>query len=350
MDKKFVKKAVIFVLALFLLISAAGCAQQSQQAGGQAAGEQSTFTVTDQAGRTVEIPKEVKSIATTWGPATTLILPLGKGNLITGVNINTKSELALKAAPNIQNAVSVGRGIPDMEAMAKLKPDVYFHKANDVQTLDAVQKLGIAAVGVYSEDPESMVKATELIGKVLGAEEQASKLIAFYNSKLEFANNLVKAIPEKERKTAIVMGGDIGKVANGGMIQSYIIEFAGGINPAKDLDTTELWPTVGTEQIFEWNPDFIFFVYSSQATYTVEEFMKDPAMAKLKAVKNKNVLMIPSEQDPWDFPGIQSALGTLWVLNQLYPELYSAESLQKDINEYYQLAYGMTFDRDWLGY
>ncbi|NLM20768.1 MAG: ABC transporter substrate-binding protein, partial [Peptococcaceae bacterium] len=125
---------------------------------------------------------------------------------------------------------------------------------------------------------------------------------------------------------------------------------AGGINLAKDIVSEETWPTVGTEQIFSWDPDYIFCVNSSQATYSPEELKADASFANLKAVKNDQIAIVPSDQDLWDFPGVQSCLGVLWMLNQMYPDLYSEADLIKDIDAFYNLAYGMTFDREWLGY
>lgn len=346
-----IKKITVLLLALLILVVFTGCSpsKTSGPADNQANTEKnSTFTVTDQAGREVEIPKNVDSVAMTWGPATNFVLALGKGNIISAINY--KSDFALKVAPNLANIGTAGRGLPDMEGLAKTKPDVFIHKASDTRTLEAVQALGIAAVGIYAEDPKDMIIATELVGKVLGAEEKARQLIKYYNDKNEFARNLVKDIPENERKTAIVMGGNIGAVANGGMLQSHLIENAGGINLAKDIEAEEIWPNVGTEQIFAWDPDFIFCVNASQATYTPDEIKKDPSMSNLKAVKNNKVMVVPSEQDLWDFPGIQSILGTLWMLNQMYPELYTEEEFIKEVNNFYKMTYGMTFEREWLGY
>lgn len=348
MKLKGTQKISVLLIILLMASLLAGCSSKKAEQPSQTDPKTATITVTDQAGRQVVVPAEVKSVAITWGPATNFVIALGKGNVITAMNY--KSDLALKVAPNLANAGTVGKGVPDMEALAKLKPDVFIHKANDIKTLDAVQALGIPAVGIYSESPEDLVKATELVGKVLGAQDKAQQLIAFYNEKNAFAQNLVKDIPADKRKTAIVMGSEVGKVAHGEMIQSFLIESAGGVNMAKGIQSKETWPMVGNEQIFSWNPDFIFCENYNQATFKIDELKKDPGFAKLTSVKNNHIAYIPAYQDLWDFPGVQSALGTLWMLNQMYPEKYSEQDLIKDINAYYTMAYGATFDRAWLGY
>ena len=325
-----------------------GCSSKQAEQASQTAPKATTITVTDMAGRQVVVPAEVKSVALVWGPSTSFVLALGKGDIITGINY--KSELAVKVAPNLANVPSVGKGQADLEAVAKVKPDVFVHKATDTKTLDAVQALGVPAIGIVAETPEDLIKATELLGKVLGAEDKAKQLVTFYNEKNAFARNLTKDIPADQRKTAIVMGSEIGKVAHSGMLQSFLVETAGGVNLAKDIQSKEIWPTVGTEQIFAWDPDFIFCEDYTGAAYKIEDLKKDPSFAKLKAIKNDNIAYIPAHQDLWDFPGVQSSLGALWMLNQFYPEKYSEADFIKDVEAFYTLAYGKTFDREWLGY
>lgn len=348
MKFKGMHKVSILLIILLMATLLAGCSSNQAEQVSQPAPKDTTITVTDMAGRDVVVPAEVKSVALVWGPSSSFVLALGKGDIVTGINY--KSELAVKVVPKLADVPSVGKGQADLEAVAKVKPDVFVHKATDLETLDAVQALGIPSIGIVAETSEDLIKATELLGKVLGAEKKATELIAFYNEKNAFAQNLTKDITADQRKTALVMGSEIGKVAHGDMLQSFLVETAGGVNLAKDIEAKEIWPTVGTEQIFAWNPDFIFCEDYTGAAYKIEELKTDPSFAKLKAIENDNIAYIPAHQDLWDFPGVQSSLGTLWMLNQFYPEKYSEADFIKDVEAFYTLTYGTTFDREWLGY
>ena len=186
------------------------------------------------------------------------------------------------------------------------------------------------------------------MGTVLEKEDRAGELIAYYDSKIEEGKADAESIEEK--KTAIVMGSSIGKVADGSMLQSEMIEYAGGINPASDIAATELWPTAGTEQIFSWDPDFIFITGNESTSYTADDIYSDPAWAELKAVKNKNVYQMPAAVDSWEFPGIVSAIGIDYMKSKMYPEILGEEELQKNIDEFYELSYGRTFSGEEIGY
>ena len=122
------------------------------------------------------------------------------------------------------------------------------------------------------------------------------ELIDYYQSSIERSRGLADSISDEDRVTAIVMGSSIGKVADGSMLQGKMLETAGAVNCAADLKATELWPTAGTEQIFSWDPDFIFITGSEGSVYSADDIYSDPAWSELKAVKNGHVVMIPARR------------------------------------------------------
>ena len=188
------------------------------------------------------------------------------------------------------------------------------------------------------------------MGKVCGAEDKAQELIDYYNSQLAEIDSLTARIDEKDKKTAIVMGSSIGKVADGSMLQGEMLKRAGAVNCAENLKATELWPTAGTEQIFKWNPDYIFITGSESAVYDAEDILKDKSWSEITAVKDGHVYVMPAEADSWEFPGVVSVLGIDYMIHVMYPELLDEEQLENKVNDLYELAYGKTFERKELGY
>lgn len=344
------KRLVAIALTVIMLISFTACKSSSEidSIHKSPIGEKDTFKVVDQSGREVEIKNNVKSIAIAYGIPTNFILALGKGDNI--VAISSSNNMYTAICPSLAHAGTVGKGRVDLEAMAKLNPDVFIHRGTDIETLESVSALGIPTIGISPESTEDILETIRLLGKALGAEQRAAELVDYYNKKAEFARSITSSIPNEKRYTAIVMGSEIGKVSSGKMLQSYLIETAGGINLAKTIDSTELWPVVGAEKIFQWNPDFIFLTNSSASKYNAEDLMTDPAWSELNAVKNNRVLMVPSDMDSWEFPGLGTLLGFLWMLQQMYPELYSEEQFLSEVDAFYNMAYGITFSRDFLGY
>lgn len=346
--KKWIRSMLIVCLILTAL-----CACQSsdrdtagKEPGTTIAETDQSITIVDQAGREVTVTKNIKSIALCYRVVIRFLLSLDQGEKIKGIG---KTEDFLKEVePSLKKCVSVGQGVADIEALAELSPDVFFHKARDEKTLDAVERLGIPAVGINVETPEDMRQAIDIMGKICGAQDKAKQLINYYDTKLGALKEKTKSI--KEKKTAILMGSSLGDVADGTMLQSEMIQRAGGVNLAEDVEATELWPTVGVEQIFQWNPDYIFITNSESAAYTAEDILKDPTWSELKAVKAKHVYVMPATADSWELPGIVSVLGMEYLMKTMYPKLMSDTELKKEVEEFYQLSYGKTFSREKLGY
>ena len=59
---------------------------------------------------------------------------------------------------------------------------------------------------------------------------------------------------------------------------------------------------------------------------------------------------MPAPGDSWEFPGAVSTLGIDYMINKMYPELLGDDVLEKNVDEFYDLFYGMAFDREELGY
>ena len=340
------KTPALFLSALLLVITFSGCG------GGQRstppASSAGTVTVVDMAGRTVEIPENIESVATLYGIATSYIIALGKADKVAAAPFT--SDFFKMLHPVFETLGTVGRGRLDIEALARLKPDLFIHRADDVDTLNSVQELGIPAIGVAAETRDDITALLSLFGKVFVAVDRADELIAYYGRLLDKARDISKDIPADKRKSAIVMSTRMGSVANGVMLQSLMIETAGGINCAKDVPSTEIWPVVGTETIFGWNPDFIFNTNSSSSRQNVKTLMTDPAWANLTAVKKKQVYLVPSDKDSWEFPGVSSALGSLWMLSTMYPDRFSREQFDAVVREFYKKVYNLDVTPELMGY
>lgn len=339
-------------LALFLSMVLTGCAP-AEPASGEPPGTiiaqtEETMTIVDMAGRPVTVPRDVESCAFVYRVIARFLISLDAGDKIVGAG--KPEDFLLRVQPSLGQVPSVGQGVVDLESLAEASPDVFFHKSGDSKTLNAVEKLGIPAIGLQFETPEDMLTALDILGKVCGARDKADELAAYYRNKTDDQTDRIRDIPDGERKTAIMMGTTIGKVADGGMLQGYMIEAAGGRNLARNIETAETWPTVGVEEIFAWNPDYIFITNSQDAVYTPEDLMADPAWAALDAVRAGHIYIMPAPDDSWEFPGIVSLLGIDYMMMVMYPDRMGLDDLQKSTMEFYRLSYGYPFTLEELGF
>ena len=127
-------------------------------------------------------------------------------------------------------------------------------------------------------------------------------------------------------------------------------EKAGGKYVAEDTANNRNWVNVGVEQVFTWNPQFIFATSSTPLDYSISELMEDDAWSAVQAVKDKHFYQIPAKLDSWDIPGVSCVIGTMYMLHKMYPEHFSAQQLEQEVEEYYNFMFGKTFDAEYFGY
>lgn len=339
------KKPVCLLLALAIVISLCGCGTVKTDPSNSLEN-----TITDGSGALLAIPENntETTIASVYAVSVPFIVALGLSDRVKAINVKSKfwteNDEALAAAG------TVGRGVVDLEALAKINPGVLIHRSNDPKTVDAVSALGIDVLCIKAENLEDIKYTLKMMGKYFGVSDRAEEVCNWIDTKFDYIDSIVAAIPENERVTALMMGGELGRIAGGDMLQSWMIEKAGGVCVANGTEANHDWTNVGVETVFEWNPDFLFCTGSTALDYSVEGLYNDKSWSAVNAVKNRKIFRIPAMLDAWDMPGISCVIGTMYMLWRMYPDYFTADELQKQIDEYYTFMFGKSFSAEYLGY
>lgn len=304
----------------------------------------------DGADRIIDLPKDPDqtTIASVYAVSVPFIVALELGDRVVAVNV--KSNFWKEADPSLADAGTVGRGIVDLEALASFHPGVLIHRSNDNETVEAVERLDIPVLCITVENMENISQTLTMMGEFFGAEDRAQEVIDWMAGKFSMIEQIVATIPQEERVSALVLGGEKGRIAADDMLQAWMIEKAGGIFVAEDTQDNRNWVNVGVEQVFSWDPDFIFLTSSTPLDYTIEDLLNDSSWTAVKAVQEEHIYQIPAKRDSWDIPGISSVIGTMYMLHKMYPHYFSQEQLEEEVSEYYRFMFGKTFTPDQLGY
>lgn len=366
--RNILKKAFILVLVLSLVFSLYGCSEKSDIPKTEdiptisnnadsldEKPEEGSF-VLDATGRKLYIPeKETVTIASAYAVSVPFIVALDLSDNV--LAINYKSKFWADNKEGLAKAGSVGRGIVDLEALASFGPDLLIHRTNDAKVEEAAKNLDIPVMGISAENIDEIYATLDMIAAFCHKEERAEEVKNWMKMKFETISEIVETIPEEEKLTALVLGGELGVIAGGDMLQSLMVEYAGGINVAKDIEGGNMgkeiasaWANIGLEKLFDINPDVMFLTSSTVLDYTVEELLTGPEFSSLEAVKTGRVFLIPAKMDSWDLPGVSCVIGTYFMLHSMYPELVSEEQLQSEIDDYYTFMFGKTFTKESLGY
>lgn len=316
-----------------------------------AAAEAGEITITDVAGRTVTLPAPAQKLVGTHNPTLNQAIILGGGGkyLVGFGNKNMAGGLYEFVYPELKDVSQIGKGKDiNYEECVALGADLAILPERFADQADKFEEVGIkAAVVLPSVESFDTIKSSlRMVATLVGEEEKAEKIVSFFDSKI----NTAKEIAEKSDKNPVILylGGSTPlSVANGAMLQSVMIETVGGVNAAGEIKGKGEFIEVTLEEIIGWNPEIIYI--PAYADYTVDDILNDSAWSSVKAVQDKKVFMFPSKLEPWDYPTPATAMGLTWLLNNLYPDLYSKEQVLEDAKEYYELVYGQSFTAEQLG-
>ena len=303
--------------------------------------------VTDQLGRDVIIPETVSSVAVSHGPMLSTLVALGGGDLVVGTGSKPSGRTIYEeVAPNVLEAPQIGQqGDINLEELANILPDLFVLSVRHQEILPDLEMLGITGVAIDPEDFETIITSMRIVGSAIHNEEHVENIISLFEERLAWTRERISQA--ENNPTAIVVGRGTSEVVASGMIQAEIIEIAGAINLAADIEGSS-HVDVGPEQILEWNPEYI--IISAWGPLQPEDFFNDPMYEDVAAVINGNVFKFPSDADWWDTPSPATVLGTVWASNVFHPDLVTDEELDNAVEEFYYLLHGIPLGREYFRY
>ena len=123
----------------------------------------------------------------------------------------------------------------------------------------------------------------------------------------------------------------------------YWLSTIGADNVAIEL--TQKVAPVSLEQIYEWDPEYIFL--NSFSAFTAEDLLTNNAIeghdwSGLTAVQNGHVYKMPLGMYYWFAPCSDSPLALQWLAKHLYPEQFTDIDMDQEIKDYFLEFYGVT--------
>ncbi|MDO5111835.1 MAG: ABC transporter substrate-binding protein [Clostridia bacterium] len=310
------------------------------------------ITVTDVTGRSVTFAQPATAIVGTHNPSlNTAIVLGGGGDYLAGFgNKQMANGLYGLVIENWDGVPQIGKGKEiNYEAVAVLGDNlVAILPERFADQAESYEQIGVPAVVALpnTESFDTIKSSLALVAQVLGLEDRAVAVNAFFDEKIAAAKEIGA---KSEAKPSVLFLGSSSQlsVATSAMIQTEIIDTAGGINAVSGVEKAGDFAEVSIEEIIGWDPEVIWI--PSYAKYTVDDLMNDPAWADITAIKNNAVYVFPSALEPWDYPSASACLGVCWAVQNLHPDLYTQAQLMADVDGFYDLVYGQTFTAEQLG-
>lgn len=302
-------------------------------------------TVTDSAGRIVEVPDDIDTVFAAGPPASVLVYVVAPETL-TGWPRALRPEERDYIAEPYRDLPETGRltgrgGEANLERVLEIAPDLIldFGSVRDtyVDLADRVQEqTGIPYIlidGRFENTPEAL----RLLGEVLGRSERGDRLARDAEETFARIETILADVPEEDRpRTYLARGPDGLETGMKGSINTEIIERAGGVNVADDDGRTQGLVRASREQVLVADPEVI--VTWDPTFYG--QVWDDPLWSGLDAVGNGRVYLSPTAPFGWIDrpPSLNRMMGLRWMARLFYPERWEGD-LRDETSEFYETWY-----------
>ena len=340
MEKSMKKVASIFfvLFAAFVLLSSSVEAR----------------TITDMAGRTVEIPDKINKVYVNHQPGVVLMHTIDLDllcayafNLLPGEKriipekYHSIPVLGTVGGNNSGNKEVIMAAKPDIAIMFTYLEDLTISMADDFQ-----KSTGIPVV-MAEMTVKKIPEVYRFVGKVIDREERCNKLAEYCEKILEKSEKIVKEIEDSKKVRVYYAQGPKGLNSSAaGTSHGEIIDMAGGFNVVERNSAADGRIAVNMEQVLIWNPDVILLADRIHSAAPTEKDSNKLLQSlhdgwkNIKACKEGRVYFVPCI--PYNIldmpPSVNRIIGILWLGDILYPGKFTTD-IRKDFTEFYELFY-----------
>jgi iron complex transport system substrate-binding protein len=228
--------------SVLLAVLLAACAEKAPR------NEPANISITDDAGRVVQLDAPAQRIVSLMPTVTDLLIAMhAHDRLIARTDFDTDQRVA--------HLPSLGGGLtPSVEWLAAQKPDLVISWP-DQGSRSLVNRLSSVNIPVYSARSESIGDTHRIlkqIGELLGLQAPADSLSNHIRLALDSVRS--STVNKPQVKVAYVVGVDPPMIAASGTFIDELITIAGGRNLFPEL---KLWPQVNLEELLQRDPDVV---------------------------------------------------------------------------------------------
>ena len=357
------KKLFVAILAVAMLVSLCACGVQEKPNpnGGE------SVTVTDMVGRQVAVtPGSYKRVVCIGAGALRMYSYIGDVALLAGVEDIDNTTLAerpkmfdsvarpyvLAFGETFNKLPSCGVGGPmaqaaEAEKILACNPDIVISEFEDAEKSNALQEqlgvpvitLGAGSKGVFDE---KFSGSMELLGKIFGQEEKATKLNKFVAEEKAAIEAKVANIPEADKPSVYICGlGNWGTTDHLMTAESYIsFEIAGVKNAVSGLGIQGIGP-IEEEKFVELGEKMDIIIMDAAAVKNIKPlYAEDKTMFDTcKAWKNGEVYLQMAYNAYYTNYEI-ALINTWFIAKTVYPEVFADVDLTAKTNEVTKMFLG----------
>jgi iron complex transport system substrate-binding protein len=308
-----------------------------------------SYEIVDSLGRKVTLPAKVDRVISLEPEATRIIVALGAGDALVGIDFFLRNHdqvfpLVFPRGARLPVVSNQGQELNYEEAL-RLRPDLVIASPSEAWSAGTMAKklkvpvAALASLGRFGD----LFMEIEVLGKALGRQDRAAELVSYLRARLDEARKAGKTAGKGSPAPSVYLS------FWGSLVRTPVsyepVEAAGGRNVASGLVSDHLGTaalTVSLEQLYVWDPDIILIqghYPPNERRVTVDDVLRDPRLASLRAVRNGRVHYTFGFWYWWD-PALV-AIETLYLARLFAAEALPPAELARMGEEVFRDIYGI---------
>ncbi len=261
-------------------------------AGTALASEDSSVTVTDMTGREITLEEPATRIVALTPSDCEILYAIGAGDTLVGRGEYCDYPEEVMEIPSVQSGADT-----NIEQIIALEPQVLLMStmAQTEEQIAQLEKAGIQVVVSDAQDIEGVYTTVEMIGDLMGKEEEAQEVVDHMKETFE-------EIQEKSTGDGTetiyfeVSPLEYGLWAAGK--DTFMDEVAKMMGLKNIFEDVSGWGEVSEEQVLERNPDYILTInmYFGEGPTPEEEIMSRKGWENITAVKNEAIFNLQNNE------------------------------------------------------
>jgi iron complex transport system substrate-binding protein len=314
-------------------------------------GAERTVTVTDEAGRAVEVPHPPERIVCLVPAAAEVIYALDESHRMVGRTDDCDMPPALLEKPSVGTASNR----VNVELILDLNPDLVIGRTGALFPEEIEEQIEINGVPVLRYRALQLSTLFPMIadlGLILKKEDEAEELGDYVEDYYETIRERVKPLAEEDKPRVYFMSmGHIDWTGGADSAGSERITEAGGVNVAEDLPGSLAY--VSREWILEEDPDVILYsrVSSSGDIPTVEDYEKtveekilsEPGFSDLASVRTGRIYLFDISMAS----GFTEIVTYLQFAQWFHPQLFADVDPEAVHREIFEKYFDMELEGTW---
>lgn len=277
------------------------------------------ITVTDMTGREITLEEPATKIVALTPADCEILYAIGAGNTLVGRGEYCNIPAEVMDIPAVQSGAET-----NIEQIIALKPQVLLMTAM-AQTEEQIQQLenaGIHVVVSDAQDIDGVYTAIEMIGTLLGKNEEAATVIN--DMKATFSEVTEQAKGDGTETVYFEVSPlEYGLWTAGA--DTFMDEIATMLGLKNCFSDVSGWGEISEEQVLERNPDYIVTIqmYFGEGPTPTEEILSRAGWENVAAVANNKILNL--QNDELSRPGPRLAEGARLLYDFVYGKAEGGE-------------------------